>query len=116
LQKAQRLATIAQTEKPQKRPRRYDGKSKRTLKRHKKHQEVLSKQGFLPIFEFLAHVKHKAEKKERMEQLVARTLEIVPESEESATESEKSVLEELDTEALVSKHVGQVRRREVLIC
>ncbi len=61
-------------------------------------------------------MKNKAEKDVRMELLVVRTLEIVPESEESAAESEESLSEEVDAAALGSKRVGQVRRREVLMC
>lgn len=107
LQKAQKLAAKAEKNKSQKRPKRYEGKSKRTLKRRKKCGEDLAKKGFLSVFEFMAVVKEKAQKKAHMEQLVARTMESEQVSEESAPE-------ELDTEDLVSKCVGQVRRRKAV--
>ena len=60
------------------------------------------------MFEFIAHVKESAKKKEHMKQLVA-----------SATKcghvSEESEPEELDTEDLVIKRVGPVRRRNLLM-
>jgi len=61
-------------------------------------------------------VKNKAEKDVHMELLVARALEIMPESEESAAELEESLPKEVDAAVLMSKRVGQVRRREVLMC
>ena len=106
LQKAQELAAEAERKKTGKRPRHYDGKSKRTLKRHKKKQEALAAQGYLSVFDFMAHVEEKAKKKKRLEQLVTRALESKQVSKESAP---------LDTEALVSKHVGQVRCRNLSI-
>ncbi|KAN0111274.1 hypothetical protein V8E52_008649 [Russula decolorans] len=45
LQKAQRAA--AEASRDQKRPRTYDGKSKRTLKRRRKFQDDLAKKGYL---------------------------------------------------------------------
>jgi hypothetical protein len=108
LQKAQQLAAEAERMKPRKRPRRYEGKSKRTLKRHKKCREDLAKQGYLSVFDFMAHVKESAEKRAHLEQLVSRASESKQVSEESASE-------ELDTITLVSKHVGQVRRRDLLM-
>lgn len=110
LQKAQSVAAEAEREKPRKRPRRYEGKSKRTLKRREKCREELAKQGYLSVFDFMAHVKETAEKKAHLEHLVAMTLES-----EQVSDSEESGLEELDTEALVSKHVDQVRRRDLLM-
>lgn len=110
LQKAQRAATEAQKEKPRKRPKRYDGKSKRTLKRHKNFREDLAKKGFLSVFDFMAHMKETAQKKVCLEQLVPRELES-----EQVSDSEESAPEELDTEALVSEHTDQVRRKDLLM-
>lgn len=94
MKNAQRLAAQAEKENPRKRPKRYDGKSKRTLKRCKKCQEDLAKQGYLPVFEFMAHMKEMAKKKAHVEQLVASATE-------HGQESEESTPEELDTEDLV---------------
>ena len=108
LQKAQRIA--AEAGKSQKRPKKYNGKSERTLKRHKRYQEELAKQGYLPVFEFIACSKEKARKREHMEQLVARArvTEIEQESKESASE-------EVDTKDLMSECAGQVRHRNLLM-
>jgi hypothetical protein len=58
LQKAQYLAAEAERQKkPQKRPKTYNGNSKRTRRRHKKQQKDLAKQGYLPVFDFIAHIK-----------------------------------------------------------
>ena len=110
LQKAQSLAAKAEREKSRKRPRRYTGKSKRTLKQHKKCQEDLAKQGYLPVFEFMAHVEAVSKKKKHIEMVVTRAVESEPVSEESAPESSKS-----DTEDLMSKRVGQVCHKKLLI-
>ena len=108
LQKAQELAAKAERENPRKRPRKYTGKSKRTLKRRKTFQEDLAKKGFLSVFDFIAHMEEKAKKKKDSEQLIAR-------ASESEQVLEGSAPEELDTEALVSKCAGQVRHRNVLM-
>jgi hypothetical protein len=110
LQKAQRATAEAEREMPRKRPRRYDGKSKRTLKRHKQFQEDLAKKGYFSVFDFMAHVKEKAKKKEHLEQLMARELERI-----QVSDSEESAPEELDPETLVSKCVDQVRHRDLLV-
>jgi hypothetical protein len=108
LQRAQGLAAKAEKEKPRKRPRQYNGKSKRTLRRHRKQQKDLAKQGYLPLFDYTAHMKEKAA---HQEQLIAGALEGEQVSEESAPES--------DTEALVFKRVAkcvaQVRCRDFLM-
>ena len=65
------------------------------------------------MFDFMEHVKEKAKKKSHLEQLAAGfagTLEI-----EEVSDSEESVPEELDTEALVSKRVDQVRDKDLLM-
>jgi hypothetical protein len=111
LQKAQELAAEAEKKKPRKHPKRYNGKSKKTLKRRKKIKENLAKQGYLSVFEFMTHVEETVKKRECIKQLVARAAEGEQESEESAPESAS----ELDTEDLVSKRVGQVRRKELLM-
>jgi len=72
LQKAQRAAAQAEKDNPRKRPKRYDGTSKRTLKRRKQFREDQEKKGFLTLFEFMARMEEKAKKKADMEQLVAR--------------------------------------------
>jgi hypothetical protein len=113
LQQAQRIAAEAEKKKSQKRRRKYDGKSEKTQKRHKKCREVLAKQGYLSVFEFIAHMKELAKKKEDLEQLTAATLEDAEESEES--EPEELDTKESDTDTLVSKHVSQVRRRDLLM-
>jgi hypothetical protein len=124
--KAQQTATEAGKANPKKRQKSVSDK---TLQRRKKFREDLSKKGFPTLFNFMAHVKEKAEKKEHMEQLIAKALQMrqVPESEESeeqpkldTKESEIEELDnesmiELDTEDLVSKHMGQVRRRDLLM-
>ena len=116
LQKAQRIVAKAEKEKPPKRPKRYEGKSKRTLKWCKKCQEDLAKQGYLFVFEFMDHVRENAKKRAHTEQLAARALECKQESEESMLEEseestpeelEESMPEELDIKDLMSKHVGQ---------
>jgi hypothetical protein len=106
LQKAQRAA--AEASRDQKRPRTYDGKSKRTLKQCKKFQDDLAKKGYLSVFNFMAHVKETNKRKTDSRQLVARASE----SEQVSKESEP---EELDTEALVSECMEQVRRRDLLM-
>jgi hypothetical protein len=106
LQKAQRAA--AEAFRDQKRLRTYDGKSKRTLKRRKKFQDDLAKKGYLSVFDFMAHVKETNKRKTDSRQLVAR-------ASESEQVSEESEPEELDTEALVSEHVEQVRHRDLLM-
>jgi hypothetical protein len=108
LQKAQGLAALAQgeKEKTRKRPRRYSGRSKKTLKQHKKQKEDLQKKGFHSMFEYIALKKDEAEKKARMEQLALGAIEI--------EESEESEPEELGTEDSVSERVGQVCRWKFL--
>jgi hypothetical protein len=61
LQEAQRVAVETQREKDKQRtrPKAYTGKSKRTLSRYKKDQVDLMKQGYLPVFDFIAHIKEK---------------------------------------------------------
>ena len=122
LQEVQRIAAEAVKNQPQKRPKKYDGKLARTLKRRKKHKEDLAKQGFFSVFEFIAQVDNKAKKKAHLEQLVAKALEGEQELEESEQESEESVQvleesmhEELDTRALISKCMGQMHYQVVLI-
>jgi hypothetical protein len=107
LQKAQYLAAQAEREKPQKCPKQYDGKSKRTLKRHKQCKADLAKLGYVSVFEFLA------QKTQRDKE---RTLRMVAES-ERASESTPEDLE-LDTEgsSLVIKCMGQVHCKEALMC
>jgi hypothetical protein len=56
LHKAQRAAAQAEKEKPQKCPRRYNGKSARTLKRHKKCQEDLVKKGYFPVLRLSSYL------------------------------------------------------------
>ena len=63
------------------------------------------------MFEFMEYVKETAKKKTHVEKLVKRAIEIRQESEES----EESVPEELGTEDLVSKHMGQVCHQKVLM-
>ncbi len=106
LKKAQELGVEAEKIKSQKCPRKYDSKSKRMLKWQKKHQEDLEKQGYLLVFEFIAHVEEKNKKSTCMEQLVAWAAESEQASEESAPE-------EMDTEDSVSKHecMSQVHHR-----
>jgi hypothetical protein len=93
LQKAQSLAAKQEHVNPRKCPKRYNGKSERSLKRHKKRQEDLAKQGYLLVFEFLAHVTDK-------------TKERALESEQDTEDSES---------ILTSEHVGQVRCKEALM-
>ncbi len=106
LKKARELGAKAKKMKSQKHPRKYDGKSKRMLKQWKKHQEDHGKQGYLLVFEFIAHVEEKNKKSTCMEQLVAWAAESEQASEESAPE-------EMDTEDSVSKHecMSQVHHR-----
>lgn len=61
LQNAQIIAAKAEREwKPEKHPNKFEGKSKRTQRQHKKHQEDLMKQGYLLVFDFITHTKEKA--------------------------------------------------------
>jgi hypothetical protein len=133
MQKAQKIAAQVEREKSRKRPRTYDGKSKRTLKRHKKHREDLAKQGFLPVFHFIALTKEQAEQRAINEQPVERATESEQVSRMTQTsadkpegtrsdsglctqafdESEESESEEIDTEDLVSKRADQVRHRKL---
>jgi hypothetical protein len=116
LLKAQELAANAEREKPRKRPKRYDGKSKRTLRRRKKLQEDLRKKGYPSLFDFMARAEDKAKKKARLERLVTMASERPEQLEVSESEeSEGSAPEELDTGALVSEHTGQVRRKQLLM-
>jgi hypothetical protein len=63
------------------------------------------------VFDFMAYVKEKAQKKEHLEQLVAaRALES-----EHVSTSEESALEDSDTETLVSECVDQVCCRDFLM-
>jgi hypothetical protein len=58
LQNAQKIAAKAEREKkPPKRPKTYDGRSKKTQQRHKKQREDLAKQGYLSVFDFIARTK-----------------------------------------------------------
>ncbi len=110
LLKAQGLAAKAEREKPRKCPKRYDGKSKRTLRRCKQLQEDLRKKGYPLLFDFIAYVENKAKKKAHLEWLVTMASERHEQLEVSESEeSEGSAPEELDTGALVSEHTGQVR-------
>ena len=93
LQRAQRLAAQAEKENTWKHPRRYSGKSKRTLKRHIKVKENHTKMEFLPLFEFLAQMKKRALEKEHM------------------LEKELAI----ENSGLMSKHVGQVHCRAVMM-
>ena len=104
LKRAQQLAAETERMMPQKRPRKYDSKSKRTLKHREQRREDLAKQGYLSVFKFMAHVEEKTKKKAWMEQLV----EMAAEGEQA---SEESALEEMDTEDLVSECVSQVHQR-----
>ncbi len=108
LQKAQALAAEAERKKPHKHLKRYDGKSTRTLKQQKNFREDLAKQGYLPVFEFMAHMEETAKKRAHMEQLVTRAVENEQVLEESAPE-------ELDTEDLVSKRTRQVHHQGSLM-
>jgi hypothetical protein len=113
LQTAQRLAAESEKKAP-KHPKRYDSKSKKTLKRHKKVRENHAKQGYLSVFKFIAYAKEKAKKREQLmaRSTQVRAIEIEQESEESAPKDG----EEVDIEDLVSKCMGQVHCRKVLMC
>jgi len=104
LKRVQQLAAETERMMPQKHPRKYDSKSKRTLTRWEQCREDLAKQGYLSVFEFMAHVEEKTKKKAWMEQLV----EMAAEGEQA---SEESVPEEMDTEDLVSECMSQVCQR-----
>ena len=92
----------AERERPRKRSRRYTGTSDRTLRRRRTHREDLAKQGYLSVFEFMAHVEKTTNKRPHTERLTAR-----PDESESAPE-------ESDTEDVVFKGMGQVRVMEPL--
>ena len=65
------------------------------------------------MFDFMEHMKEKAKKKSHLEQLATGftgMLEI-----EDVSDSEESVPEELDTEALVSEHMDQVHDKDLLM-
>jgi uncharacterized protein YyaL (SSP411 family) len=118
LQNAQRLVVEAKRKKPQKCPKRYTEKSKRTLMRHKKHGDDFRNQGFYFMFEFMERMD--AKKKANINQHMETVTEIVQESKESISEKikqdlEKSVPEEIEADTLMSKHVGQMSRRKFLM-
>jgi hypothetical protein len=62
LQKAQQVAAQAERERRKtcKRPRTYNGKSERTLKRRKQSKDNLKQKGFLSVFDFITFTKKKA--------------------------------------------------------
>ena len=60
------------------------------------------------MFDFIVCMKEKAKKKKDQEQLIAR-------ASESEQMLEESAPGKLDTEALVSKRIGQVCRKNVLV-
>jgi hypothetical protein len=99
LQKAQRLAAEAENVEPGKHKRKRDGKSERTLRRHTKRREDLAKQGYLSVFDFIAHVKEKRKTPESKQVSDKRAPEMVAS----------------DSETLVSKLVNQVRCRNFLM-
>ncbi|KAH9993115.1 hypothetical protein BJV74DRAFT_795644 [Russula compacta] len=70
LQKAQRLAGEA-GENPKKCPRKYTGKSERKLKRCR---SDLAKQGYLSVFEHMAHVENTSNKSVHMKQLITNAV------------------------------------------
>jgi len=101
LQRIHTHAAEARINRPQKRPRKYQGNSKRTQKRRKDFREKLEKQGFVSVFEYMARMKEKA-KAANTEQLQVTEIQTEQESElESAPK-------ELDIEELVPKHVRLV--------
>lgn len=114
LREAQRVATKAEEEKLRKCPHWYSGNSKRTLKRRKKVREDLAKQGYLSVFDFIAHVDAKEAAKKvqttQKEHVAASVIEI-----EDSPKSEESAPEVLGIEDLASKRRGQVCRRNVLM-
>ena len=61
LKKAQQVSAQAERERRKtcKRPRTYNGKSKRMLKRHKQFKDNLEQKGFLSVFDFIAFTKKK---------------------------------------------------------
>ena len=61
LQKAQQVSEQAEKERRKtcKRPRTYNGKSKRTLKRCKQFKDNLKQKGFLSVFDFITLTKKK---------------------------------------------------------
>lgn len=120
LQKAQRLAADAEREttKSRKRPRKYDGKSKRTLKRREKEQERLEKEGQLSVFGFMARMKERADQRAHMEQLVTSTLKSRQEedvSEESAVEVGTSDTDSELEVVMTKRGMCQVRRSTVAV-
>jgi hypothetical protein len=62
------------------------------LKRCRKRQEDLEKQGFLPVFDYITHMKEKAEK----------TAQVVAKAAESAIIQSKQMLEESDIQVIQS--------------
>ena len=117
LKEAQRVVAQAENKRPQMHPKRYNGKSKRTLEQHKNYWNKLAQQGFLSVFEFMAHTKETARKKAHLDELTAKAIEVGPESEESGPELEKSgsELEESMPVELILEHMSQVHHSEVLI-
>lgn len=113
LQAAQRTAVKAEQEKnAAKRPKTYDGKSKRSLRRHRKEAETSAKKGYLSVFDYIAYTKERANKGAHMEQLMATALkskQAIDLSEESPTEEDF----ESDTEELPVMSTG---KRMGLVC
>ena len=120
LKEAQRVAVKAEREKSRKRPKTYDGKSKRTLKRHKKHREDLARQGYLPVFDFIARMKEMSNQRTWMEQMAATALESEDSEEAEVAEDvpnlEKSASDEFEVVDLtMSDSEHQVRCRNSLM-
>jgi hypothetical protein len=115
LQNAQRVAALAEKGEHQKRRKPYDGRSKTTQKRRRKQKKDLAKQGYLSVFEFMEHVKEKAEKRLQTEEPVRReaesgTEQYPQELEESSSDTKDS--EDSDPVSWsVSRHVGNQKVR-----
>ena len=110
----------AEREKSRKCPKTYDGKSKRTLKRHKKHREDLARQGYLPVFDFIARMKEMSNQRTWMEQMAATALESEDSEEAEVAEDvpnlEKSASDEFEVVDLtMSDSEHQVRCRNSLM-
>jgi len=85
------------------------------LKRRKKFRDDLAKQGFLSVFDFLAHVKARDAAKNKAGQCLERATEIEQGPEEIKQESEESAPEEIEAEPLTLKRVGQVSHWQLLM-
>ena len=116
LQKAQQVSEQAEKERRKtcKRPRTYNGKSERTLKRRKQFKDDLEQKGFLSVFDFIVFTKTKKNLLESEQpQCDAVDSNQIQTSQELEEEEEE---EEEDTGDWTSWWINKVRHQKLLRC